>query len=158
MEKWKLRKRAVSGWAKSNRHGGRHAPLTWWLKMERQLLLCGTDVFWLMVLKWTQFSFLTAIMESRPYPHKKKKGKSSKDSIKNFWWRCIWKGSQLPRSYGIAVPLNRPPPLCYSFLTPLSPIGCQGHYCSLWDRMFMHVYYRRNDCTVLKHWEFSGWL
>lgn len=84
------------------------------------------------------------------------KRKSSKDSIKDFWWRYSWKDGQLPRSCGIVVLLTGSLLLCCVFLTPWSPLGCQAHSCSLWDRMFLHVYYWRNECTVLKHWEFSG--
>ena len=85
----------------------------------------------------------------------KKKRKSSKGSIKNFWWSCSWNGGQLPRPCGMVVPLSGSLLLCCDFLTPQFPLGCQAASCSLWDRVLMRW---RNDYTILKLWEFSGWL
>lgn len=78
-----------------------------WLTMERQLALALWNRCVLAVgsKNETQLSLLTALIKSRIYPHKEKR-KSSIDSIKNFQWRCSWKGGQLPRPCGITATLS----------------------------------------------------
>lgn len=77
------------------------------------------------------------------------KRKSSKDSIRTFWWTCGWNGGQLPRPCRTVVPLSGSRLLCYDFSTPhsqlsprlsSSPLLPLGWYVCAW--------YWRNNCTA----------
>lgn len=122
-------------------------------EIERHHWLCGNGVFELnfpsQLLLWNQGCNPTGI-----------KRKSSEDSMKTFWWTCSWNGGQLPRPCRTAVPLSGSRLLCCDFSTPHSQLSprLSARPCSLWDGMFVPVTGEIIAQSVLKRWEFSGWM